>query len=72
MKLWLLDRREECDWDEVACFVIRAETEEQARMMANEESSDEGKIWAEPDKVKCSELLPEGDAGIVVRDFKPG
>lgn len=76
MKLWLLE------WiaggplyDVNQGFVVRAETEEAARLFAEADKADEvacGHHWTEPSDATCIELLPEGEAGIVLRDFNAG
>lgn len=52
-------------------FVIRAETEEQAREMAENEADMKG-VWLNPEHVSCTELLPEGEPEIVMHDFLAG
>jgi hypothetical protein len=64
-------------YDKAFGFVARAETEEEARALAHDNAGDEngelsgGTInpWKEAKYSSCVELLPEGDAGVVVRDF---
>lgn len=83
MKLWLLrpcqydDRTDwtgpwEAFYDCHFGFVIRAETEEEARAMANTQAGDEGKAWADPNLADCTELLPDGSPGLVIEDFRAG
>lgn len=93
MKLWLLRPIEkEGDnpwWSEYDCvfgFVIRAVTEEEARIIAQQNGADEtltergesrfGKSdtfpWREPQYSQCVELTTEGVAGIIITDFKAG
>ena len=72
MKLWLLKPYE--DWepwfDKAFGFVIRAETEEAARAIASENAGDEGGTpWLLSSHTSCVELLPEGESGLVLRDF---
>lgn len=61
------------------CFgaVVRAETEKQARAMV--EPGDEGgrlywmkykkNPWLDPEMSTCEELAPNGDAGLIIKDF---
>ena len=91
MKLWILRPVEGLDkndnpwepwYDKAFGFVVRAETEEEARQLAMKEAGGEISIWA-PGSGKltdipawthaeystCVELLAEGDAGVVMQDF---
>lgn len=84
MKLWLLRAldnlpRDRDPWREahgrVFGFVIRAETEEEARQIASwhrgaEDRSrwmDDPSVWQNPKLTTCTELMPDGDAGLVMR-----
>ena len=89
MKLWLLrpvrSEREDTAWDpwydKAFGFVVRAETEEQARQMANGNGGDEcgpvksyvyrtgGDPWLDPKQSTCEELTADGEAEIIIRDF---
>ena len=64
-------------------FVVRAENEEDARNFAHEEAGDENRgeflsekttntksPWLDAKYSTCIELLPDGDAGIVLRDVR--
>jgi hypothetical protein len=86
MKLWLLRPvdclKEEgnpwCPWyDKAFGFVVRAETEEEARAMADRNAGDENheisyliKPWIDARYSSCVELTPEGGQGLVMRDFQ--
>lgn len=82
MKLWLLYpqtayRGEKFLWepwyDKSFGFVIRAETEEDARRIAQENGGDEiyenMPAWIDPHYSVCEELLAEGDPGLILQDF---
>lgn len=89
MKLWLLRPIDEnkVPWDpwydRAFGFVVRAETEEEAReigdlnggselgtIMFNADRHAEGRgPWRDSLLSTCEELLPDGDAGVVMRDF---
>ena len=59
-------------FDKAFGFVVRAETEQEARNLAHGAAGDEnrhGSPWLEPKFSTCAELIPEGEIGIVVRDF---
>ena len=91
MKLWILRSVENLPkgddpwepwYDKAFGFVVRAETEEEARKFAHEEAGDEnrgtflgGKTadtnspWLEAKYSTCVELPTEGEAGVVLQDF---
>lgn len=77
MKLWILRPiKGRHEWknphDKNFGFVVRAETEWDARYLANRASSDEGNVWDEPDATTCIELSVDGDIGIIISDFHAG
>lgn len=79
MKLWLIRPRDTNGgawypwYDRAFGFVVRAETEEQARKFADAASGDEKgcreDAWLSPALSACEELTADGDPGIVIRDF---
>lgn len=91
MKIWLLrpmeglgkkDNPWEPWYDKAFGFVVRAETEEQAREFAHAGAGDENRgeflstktantnqPWKEAKYSICTELLPDGEAGVVMQDF---
>ena len=58
------------NWQAHTRFIIRAETDENARQMAAKESG--FTIWENPKIVSSIPLTHEGDAGILLADFKNG
>jgi hypothetical protein len=68
-------------YDKAFGFVVRAENEEEARKLANEEGGDEtgeiahsvyrtgGNPWLDANFSECVELTEEGDKGVIIRDF---
>jgi len=78
VKLWYLYPVNDRDssrwsWDCVHGFVIRAETEEDARAIAVKNKGDEpGDSWSYSQHSHCVELLPEGVKGVVLKDFNAG
>ena len=92
MKLWILKPvdnlpKHDDPWkpwcDKALGFVVRAETEEEARKLAHEQSGDENpgavlgnKIadtnspWLDAKCSTCAELTAEGEVGVVLRDFR--
>jgi len=91
MKLWLLRPKEDLsngknpwnpEYDKAFGFVVRADTEEQAREFAHEDAGDEnsGKFandetadteqpWKDSKYSTCIELMADGKSGVVIRDF---
>ena len=86
MKLWILRPAQNLDsaddpWEpwhnKVFGFVVRAETETQAREMAqehagNEKYTSEGNTrepWKDPKYSSCVELLADGVAGVEMMDL---
>lgn len=78
MKLWHLTAKEErAPWqpwfDKAFGFVIRAETEERARKIADENGEDEnrkGNPWLDPGFSICEEILTEGEESLILKDFR--
>ena len=82
MKLWLLKPMDDLindpwkPWfDKMFGFVIRTETAEEARQIAQEYAGDEKYKndalvpWLDPKFSTCVELLPEGEPGLILNDF---
>ena len=72
MKLWILQPIEPWDpwYDRAFGFVVRAQTEQEARVLASTEAGDEGgSSWQDEDKTTCYELTAEGFSCVVLRDF---
>lgn len=78
MKLWELSPAEggyKFGWDEAHGYVIRAATEEEARIIASRGGVDgrrEDKHWLDHDQTFCQELTVDGDAEVVLEDFRAG
>ena len=77
MKLWLLRPIHGHDewgpwkpwYDKTFGFVVRAETEDEARLLASKQAGDEGHhAWMEPFESTCVELTADGPAGVVIQD----
>ena len=86
MKLWLLrpvpglkenDNPWEPWYNKAFGFVVRAETEEKARSLANVNAGEENRLifsntnkpWKDPNYSSCVELLSEGNTEVVMMDF---
>lgn len=89
MKLWLLRPHERwakgnlnarnpwSPWfDKAFGFVVRAETEAEARTVASENAGDEDREvagamnpWIDPYYSTCEPLTDKGEPGLIVRDF---
>ena len=84
MKLWLLEAIEDLPtgndpwepwYDTAAGFVVRAGTETDARKFAHKHGGAEKehhgiRPWLNPKYSTCLELVPDGDPGVVIRDFQ--
>lgn len=72
MKIWLVTRpTEDPLWDVADGFVVRAETEREARALAADNHGDEGReIWF--GRATCEELTTDGPRGVILRDFTAG
>lgn len=81
MKLWILEKVDELPpdddpwydfYDKVLGFVVRAETEEEARRFADKNAEDENfkrTPWLDKRYSTCNELLSQGPAGVIMKDF---
>ena len=79
MTLWLLTATEKAaklgkqSWDSYDSFVVRADTEETARILASHKAADEGAdTWLNPELSSCNELLANGKTEIVLGSFNAG
>lgn len=92
MKLWLLSVREDLTrnddpwrpwFDKAFGFVVRAETEEQARQFAHDNAGEENlgeflgkktadtkEPWKDSKYSTCVEVTQDGQVGVVLRDFQ--
>ena len=70
--LWLL-LRDVGGYDEAGGFVVRAETEGEARKLAARMRGDEGEdAWLNPYSSSCVRLRGIGPTGVILRDFNAG
>lgn len=81
MRLWKLSRpgkiSDRCvPYDSAFSFVIRANTEQEAREIANANGGDErdldGEFWLDPQNASCEELAPDGTHEVISREYKAG
>lgn len=59
-------------WDANKEKLVRAESEADARRIANECVGDEGTIWTDPTKASCVILTPEGESGEIMANYLSG
>lgn len=72
-KLWYLKTKCDIGYDEVDAFVIRAETESEARLIAYGEAEDEGgEIWSNPEFSVCEELTCKGESKVILKSYNAG
>ncbi len=84
MRLWILrPRRDVVDdgarsvtdlwapwYDKTFGVVVRAETDDEARAIASKVAGDEGEAaWLSATFTTCDELVPDGEPGVIMRDF---
>lgn len=72
MPIYLLRQIGGANWNEFDAKVIRADTEKNARSLANKHIGDEGKIWADPKIVSCVVLDPDGRPEVIFESFDHG
>ena len=85
MKLWLLRPREDLPrrnnpwdppYDKKHGFVIRADTEQQARELAHHRGEDENRStlspWLLAKYSTCTELTHDGETEVILEDFTAG
>ncbi len=79
-RLWLIRPLGGGAWepwyDKTFGFVVRADSEEEARKLANAEGGDEtsrgerdGDPWLDPKQSICAELTADGEKCVIIRDF---
>lgn len=60
-------------YDKAFGFVIRASSEQEARQIADEEAGDENRSeehpWLDVNYSMCIELIPDGKAQLILRDY---
>ena len=60
-------------YDKYFGFVVRAESEKEARQIAAGEAADEGRdTWFNCNATKCREVPLQGEKGIILSDFSAG
>jgi hypothetical protein len=74
MKVYLVERTDEVDYDEYDSFVVKAESKKEALKLCQTEADD----WSyhqdtfRENNTKISELLNEGKKGIILGSFNRG
>ena len=72
MKIFKLHRLDKVDWDEYKGFVIRAEDEISARVIAGQQDSYHKSRWIDHKQTSCEEITQEGDPGVILDSFNAG
>ena len=70
--IYLLKRLDDIGWDEYAAKVVRAESEKEARALANENVGDEGSIWEDSDLVSCEVVYLREDSAVILESYNAG
>lgn len=71
MKLYLVKRTDNIDWDEYRGFVVRAENEDEALKICYDESLLIGTAFEKHNTI-ITELIYQGEKGIILSDYKAG
>jgi hypothetical protein len=73
MNLYHLEINKPAGYDCVNAFIIRAASEESARLQASAAARDESPlVWLEESMSTCEPISIEGPVGIILRDFNAG
>lgn len=73
MKLWLLERIDKSGWDITIGWVICAESELDARLVAAKEDIDGTAVWGDPVASTCREIgRATTEPGVVLKSVKHG
>jgi hypothetical protein len=73
VKLFILKNSRRFEYDSCRAFVIRAESEAEAREIGAGKCGDEGAdTWRDPVWSTCFELTGNGGSGVVLTDFAAG
>lgn len=71
--LWLLRRKDQVEWDEVAAIVIATCSAPRARKLAAAECGSEGSdTWTNPQLTSCCRLPTNTREGVVLVDYRNG
>ena len=73
--IYILESKEEVDYDEYAGFVVRAENAKEARQLAEDAlgrfASEAGR-WLDPKRSSCNYITTIGKSQIILSDFRAG
>ena len=72
MYLWLLKEVKEGSWDSYDSFLIRADCECKARVLANETHGSEGPIWVDSKASTCERISDKGKEEILISSYNAG
>ena len=70
MNFYILNLKFNDDYDTIQSQVVRANSEDEARKLANLSVGDEGRVWENPEEVGCELLDPDGAAEVILTDYK--
>jgi len=71
MKLWLIQRQND-GWDVLNGALVRAESEQEARLLVAEDHGDEGyDVWLK-ESTRCVPVYARGKHEVLLRDFTNG
>lgn len=72
MKIFVLHRLDDIDWDEYIGFVVCAEDEIEARKLAIERDSCSRSLWLDHARASCIEITHDSEKGIILESYNAG
>lgn len=70
--IFILKRKDRIGWDEYEEMVVRADNEDEARRLANEDAGDEGQLWTDYEIVSCKVVSTLGEKEVILAAFDAG
>ena len=70
--IYKLTRTDNIDYEQYESKIVRASSEKEAREIANQDVGWEGKIWTNPNCVKCDEVNPDGPSEELLGSYNAG
>lgn len=72
MNFYILRLKNNINYDTVQAQIVRANSEKEARRVANQRVGDECPVWGNPKEVSCDLLDTNGPVEVILRDYKAG
>lgn len=71
MKLWKVERTDTVGWDQFDSFVVRAETEDEAKLVARRAAKAESQGWGSKNNI-ATPIELDGPAEVILGSFNAG